>query len=347
MRNKKRTTWKHDPWKTRDDGFLYGIDDGSARREAGVGRAGAEPAARLADPHSCEHGQGSLLPVAYVFYAVDHRQVMRLGDLGLCGSPADMIIEGAATFTVCGLPVARKDDGMEHGGVILDGSPNLRIGGPSFGLPENLRFEGSPRFRSKTIRDLYFLSTTPTGGKILDRLAAAKQPVTFRENTQMNAGAKATPVDKPKMRRGDPSGTVVEYDPDFDHAWTTGEDGPINIPAQVGLAHELIHAVHVAEGTCPGDDSEKHKWEEASTCGYPLNEEDQKAFDAHMEARARAKRRRHPPEPSPTENDVRRDLGLPTCQVRERHQLRGCDPGFPTRGVQLTPSHARPRHVPV
>jgi hypothetical protein len=64
--------------------------------------------------------------------------------------------------------------------------PTVLIGEPTFALPSNITLQGSPDFQSKTIRDLYLLSTTPSGKALIDRLGAAGKPVTIKQHTGTN-----------------------------------------------------------------------------------------------------------------------------------------------------------------
>ena len=51
-----------------------------------------------------------------------------VGDICGCVGPHDTIIKGSATVLIGGKPAARMGDSTAHGGIILDGAPNILIG---------------------------------------------------------------------------------------------------------------------------------------------------------------------------------------------------------------------------
>jgi uncharacterized Zn-binding protein involved in type VI secretion len=303
---------------------LVGIGEGTGPSASQILALDAKPVAREKDTEGCpQHGTVPLQPVTPTNYLVDGREVIRVGDFGLCGADMDIVMEGAATFVVCGLPVARVDDKMMHGGVILEGSQNMIIGGPTFALPSNITIDGTPKFKSKTICDMYFLSTTNTGQEIFDRLAKTGQPVCIEERPTGLPSTKATSKKGPlgeddglgkadpddtgrsDQRSYQPTGSNIKYNPDEKGCWVEGPDGKMAEPPQVGLAHELVHAVHNGEGTSEGP------YEEASTIGYELPPEKEKQRKEAQNRVVQAQHRKKFSEDTPTENDFRDELGLP------------------------------------
>lgn len=53
----------------------------------------------------------------------------RVGDLAMCVGPPDTIVKGSATVMLGGVPAARMGDETAHGGIIMVGAMNVRIGG--------------------------------------------------------------------------------------------------------------------------------------------------------------------------------------------------------------------------
>ncbi len=265
--------------------------------------AGAKPAARILDKQSCPepapHRPLFLLATQCTLYA-DGLPLARLSDPALDLGAPDLVVEGAATFTVCGLPAARKDDGMGHGGVVLEGSAQLMIGGPKFALPPNLVIDGSLAFKLKVTRDLYLLSTLPSGSTTLDRIAAHGQIVTIKDHIHTSSVPDSLNHKEYGGRENkyghDPTGTTVYYNADEYGVFVEDDQGnPIAMPPQVGLGHELVHAVHAGEGTHDPQPATI----EPKVVGFPL---DKKKVGSYGDKKGAG---------APTENDLRRDLGLP------------------------------------
>ena len=92
-----------------------------------------QPIARNLDPTACpSHFSGTVnRPPGNV--QVNSRPVARLLGTCDCGGGKDRVITGAATVRVNGLPVARRGDFTVHGGAVMNGSPNVVVGGPTVG----------------------------------------------------------------------------------------------------------------------------------------------------------------------------------------------------------------------
>jgi hypothetical protein len=296
-------TWKVDPQQVKE---LYDPQKPFQNLEQKSTDGDAKGAARFMDKYSCSmHQPFYLQPVKPPCVWADYLPIVRLGDFGICLGAVDIVKEGAATFLVCGLPVARKDDGMMHGGLIMEGSSTVMIGGPTFALPSNITIKGdNAKYQNEVIRDLYFLSTTKTGQEILDRLDAAKQPIEI-EQVELD-DSKTRPMSKTDQQMGRPTGAKVKYDPDTDNFTFKDKDGKVaGMPPQVSLAHELIHGMHMAEGTATGDDD----WEESRTEGFPLSPAEEKRRKASDDKIAKANKLK-PGKPPPTENQLRDELHL-------------------------------------
>ncbi len=52
-----------------------------------------------------------------------------VGDMCSCVGPPDSIVSGSATVLIDGKPAARMGDQTAHGGVIVEGAPNVQVGG--------------------------------------------------------------------------------------------------------------------------------------------------------------------------------------------------------------------------
>ncbi len=297
----KDRTWNTDPRGTKE----LATQDGKptfVNQKKSLG-AGAKPTARMCDTFSCPkpapHKAVFLMPTQ-TGYWVDGLPVIRLADFGLDLGGADVVMEGAATFLVCGLPVSRKDDKMHHGGLITQGSDTLMIGGPTFSLPSNVKVAGTAKFNQQVLRDLYFLSKTKAGGVILDRIDAHGKPVKIVNRANTTTTVANPPLNHKEYgkREGkyghDPDGSVIGYNPDKQDAYSEDEQGnPLPIPPQIGLGHELIHAVHIGEGKAHARMSE-----EAATVGFPRDKYENRKYGNKAGS------------PAPTENDLREELGL-------------------------------------
>lgn len=271
-----------------------------------------KPIARMLDQFTCpQHPPTFFLTPALVPVTrlVDGLMVIRLGDYGICSAGLDVVAEGSNSKLICGLPIARKGDAMMHGGTITTGSPTEEDGSGTFSLPKNLKIDGSSSFQNKVVRDLFFLSTTKSGKEWLDRTAQHGQPVVVSDFT--NPGNNRTvPADLDKVRRGESCGSTIYYDPDTADlrvpGTTPGQTVPC--PPQVNLGHELNHTVRFGEGRGYAG----HAMDENETWGgphSPIQARDKKLYDGER-AKRRAKDGRGPAKPSPTENDLRKELNL-------------------------------------
>src|SRR5262249_28473761 len=171
---------QHRQWRARDQWKPGQV-------ELLTGRLVMPPAARVTDYHVCSkvepgpvpHLGGGILPLCAPKVQTGNQPQARLSDLAICIGPCDAIAQGSTTVLVHGLPAARLEDATSHGGVIVKGLPSVLIGGPAFTLPPNVKVDGGGEFLQKTLRDLYYLSTTPTGQEIFKQLADSGKPVTI------------------------------------------------------------------------------------------------------------------------------------------------------------------------
>jgi uncharacterized Zn-binding protein involved in type VI secretion len=259
------------------------------------------PAARVGDAHVCPmvdgvkpHVGGPIAPPCGPTVLIGGMAAARLADMAVCAGPLDVIAKGASTVLINGLPAVRLTDVTVHGGVITaPGEPMVLIGDPAFTIPANFNIKGDPAFQNKLIRDLYFLSTTPTGRALLQRLEAAGQPITFVPTNADNGYC--SPESGLKARLGLPTGSVIQYNPDFHTNVFDSAGNMIAEPPPVILGHEMRHALANSEG------DHKHGQDPNPPASQPtINEEEAQTIGTGS----------HSGE-FPNENSLRDDLGLP------------------------------------
>jgi uncharacterized Zn-binding protein involved in type VI secretion len=208
---------------------------------------------------------------------------------------ADLVGSGAAMVLIGGLPAARIGDGILEKGVIVGpGANQVLIGGPTFAVPSVITIEGDEAYRSKVVRDLYFISTTRSGREILERLNRAGQPITIKPITVDQPNTRQIPNSAEDSLAGRPTGSVIYYDPEYE-AITRGANGEaFKISPQEALFHESIHASTDAAGTTPTGHDPKYPVQG----GYMRKPESQAIGVWSYEGTF------------PTENTFRDDLGL-------------------------------------
>lgn len=238
------------------------------------------------------HVGGPIIPPCQVNVLTCLMPQARITDMAICVGPIDMIVQGAVTVLVGGLPAARMGDMTVHGGVIVTGCFTVLIGDVSGGgssggsvstdpmilkeqqirayigeLKEGgysdkkggskpkgeatygkaIKIEGDEKFQKQVTADLDAIKKTATGAKLLDALDKSGKTVTIKPTT---GGNKTDGFTSAAMSKdgdwGNGSDSTVKYNPDktkiSDDKWGTR-------PPAIGLAHELIHAKHAAEGS--------------------------------------------------------------------------------------------------
>ena len=252
-----------------------------------------EAAARLFDDHVCpdttsliSHEGGKILGPGTPMVLIGGLPAARMGDFALCATgPADVIVGGAAQVLIGALPAARViiDQTVHKGAILPPGAPMVQIGGPAFVLPATFDLDGPPDFQNKLVRDLYYLSTLPEGKKLLDRLAAGGQTITFKPTDDGN-----------QERAGIFGGPTVSYNPDRIVQVQDAAGSWSSRPLVVGLAHEMVHALGNVEGT--------------SASGTDPSVPSEPTIESE-EARAIGVGQYNGT--SPTENSIRKDMKLP------------------------------------
>jgi uncharacterized Zn-binding protein involved in type VI secretion len=274
-------------------------------------------AARVTDNHTCpakHHIGGVLVLPCSRNTLIEGQPAARLGDFATCDGPSDVVFKGAATVLINGLPAARLTDITAHAGVIIGpGAPDVLIGDPAFALPPNIKVDGDAVFQNKTIRDLYFISTTPSGAALLARLEKSGQPVNIVPTTIPDS--KTTANDKESRSKHVPTGSVIEYNPDLKSTVFDADGTPINLPPQVALDHELCHALANAEGSNPPRE-QVDPLAPASQPNLPEAEALAMGVGSHTGQ-------------NPSENSFRNDLGLPQRGNHGSREPRTTDPPPP------------------
>ncbi|HET8549433.1 MAG TPA: M91 family zinc metallopeptidase [Bryobacteraceae bacterium] len=212
------------------------------------------PAARQTDFHMCPmfdgpkpHVGGPITAPCMPTVLIGGLPAARISDIAICAGPPDVITKGAATVLIGGLPAARMTDITTHGGMILSPcAPNVLIGDPAFSVPANITIKGAQAFMTATVRDLYYLSTLPSGKTLLNRLAASGQPVVIVEHTGTNGFC--TPDNGTHAQDGTGTGSTVQYNPSYRSNAYDSSGNLIAQPPQMILGHELTHALANAEG---------------------------------------------------------------------------------------------------
>lgn len=280
-----------------------------------VARVGDKTACPMTVPSA--HVEGSLVNNTPVCAKANDLFVIRLADLADCKvPPRDVVTSGASTVVLCGLPIARVGDKMEHGGTIVVGSPNVEIGGPTFALPANFKLDGSVDFKNKTVRDLYKLSTTPSGKALIDRLTTANKPLTIQEHTGTNGYC--TPSNGTDAGNGTGTGSLIQYNPNYRSNAYDSAGNMLAQPPTIILGHEMTHALANAEG------HQQHGVDPAAPTSEPtIPREESQAIGTGS----------HDGE-TPNENSLRSDLGL---GKRDNHY----GSGGPAAG-EPTPINLRP-----
>ena len=201
---------------------------------------------------------------------------------------------GSATVLTGQLPAARIGDATVHGGVIVVGCPTVVIGGAAFSLPSNFVIDGTPDFQSKVIRDLYYLSTLPSGQQLLARLEKAGETITIIEYHGTD-NSFCSPDNALWARLGVSTGSTVQYSPGIAIQGYDSTGAPIDMPPQIVLGHELTHALANSEGT------HKYGTDPSPPASEPtIPEEEAQAIGTGSHTGG-----------SPSENSLRSDAGLP------------------------------------
>ena len=136
----------------------------------------------------------------------------------------------------------------DDGGCPADGGPPAC---PSGDYCKGIKTDGNDDFKRKTSACLDKIKATPSGAAMLKNLCGGSTTTTIK---QTSGGNGAAPDDTSKAQRkpdGSPgvgSGSTIHFNSDRTQIGD-GSEPWMNRPSCIGLAHELVHAYHSANGT--------------------------------------------------------------------------------------------------
>jgi uncharacterized Zn-binding protein involved in type VI secretion len=235
------------------------------------------------------HVGGPILPPGTPTVFIGGMPAAVVGNMCTCVGPPDSIVKGSLGVFICGMPAARMGDMTVHGGSIVMGCPTVLIGDmggggiitmngitisidelKKNGLNEKSEDESTGiieaitnyietalnkiafayasdvkygnitikpnvndrNYQDKVLADLKLIEETPTGKALLQSLN--------------DAGGATIKKTEPKKGNSCDFERVVSYNPDKE---TIGTEAWETRPPAIGLAHELIHANHMATDT--------------------------------------------------------------------------------------------------
>jgi len=279
-------------------------------------------AARITDDHTCPMVTGATHVGGAITSGAKNVEIggfkaARLADQATCKGTQDVISQGASSVLINGLPAARVTDLTVHGGVIIGpGALSVLIGDPVFSIPSNFNITGLADFQNKVIRDLYFISTLPSGKVLIERLESAGKTITFVELTGNNGYCSSN--DDNAAQNGNGTGSTIQYNPSYRSNAYDRLGNLLAQPSQVILAHEMCHALANSEGY-----KKSGKDISPPTSEPSMDEEEAQAIGTGSHTGQ-----------TPSENSIRSDLDL---SARDNHYGTG---GPTTR--EPTPLNLRP-----
>jgi len=274
---------------------------------------GGMPASRIGDLHTCPmvtvivpHVGGPFVLGSFTVL-VGAMPQSRQTDMLICVGPPDMLAMGAPTVLV-GMAGAAGLVGMAKG----LGLAGLAMAKRALGVGDpvvSIKLDGSPAFVNSARNALSQIFPTPSGAVWLEQMGNNKQSVTIKETSAQNGYCAAD--DATNSANGKGTGSRITWNPNF-NTLDPGLPGTQGSPgAPVILAHEMVHALHNANGSnrdgpddsFPGQTGTSARNEERSTVGT-----------AGPVQQPNGTPEVNPPDYShdlPTENSFRDDLGIP------------------------------------
>ena len=269
------------------------------------------------------HVGGPILPPCAPTVLIGGLAAAKVTDPATCVGPPDTISKGASSVLVLGLPAARMTDNSIHGGVIVAGFPTVIIGDPAVVFAFSV--VGTPAQITQIQQALAILYATPSGQALIAGIAASGKTVTIQITT---GGSECAPGGRPGVQ----SNSTVSWNPT-----QTLPGLPAGDPRSgaVVLGHELAHANHNANGTNangpndhdpaqnPGDTSARGEERQTvgsappyDASGNPVNDAAGNPAGTHVRQpdgtfAPGPNYSSGPPTGQPTENSIRRELGLP------------------------------------
>ncbi|MCO6382391.1 M91 family zinc metallopeptidase [Oceanicola sp. 502str15] len=212
------------------------------------------------------------------------------------------VIEGAMTVLTGGLPTARVMSKTACSAMCSSGQYNVLIGGSSVTIPININ--GTNAFRLQVQNAAAELYGTPTGREIFRGIADSGNMIEMHELGVANGYC--TPNNQSDARDGTGTGSRVDWNPTHANPGTFPGETPTTV-----LGHELVHAYHNAQGnqaagpmdSYPGQSGSSNRGEERATVGTRgTTITDPSGTVVNVPDHGND---------VPTENSLRRDLGLP------------------------------------
>ena len=268
-----------------------------------------KPLARLTDPTTDKLFAGAITGPGAPQVLSHGLCAARVLDTAACGfppHPPGSIQTGVADVLIHGLPATGVMDTVVCGAQITVGSPMVLIGGAAVTIPLNI--QGSEDFVKKAQAAVATLYGTATGRKIFADIAASGHLITVVPTTDKNGYCDSDfdPLNGAQTP-GKGVGSTVRWNPDHPAQGLAGDPHG----SAVLLGHELVHAHHNATGTngngpedsYPGQSGSSSRGEERKTVGCAggtitqPNGAPATVPDHSLDV--------------PTENSLRRELGLP------------------------------------
>ena len=213
-----------------------------------------------------------------------------LSDMHTCPIPAPtthgpgFVTRGSSTVNIGNLPAARQNDRVFEacGGAdpIAMGCPTVNIGDGgipgAFGLARGastpatavgldadgsvyfgpyIVIVGSAEFQASTVANLTALAGTPSGKAMFGDILSSGHTITIREGSNIGQNTVSPSngmINNPDTWNGTGTDVSVTYYPQSSNLYGSGADWDYYTP-EVGLGHELIHGIHIANGDVAGD----------------------------------------------------------------------------------------------
>lgn len=245
-------------------------------------------AARSGDRFDCPQTShsGGVLSAEGANVTINQRNAQRLGDVARCTGD-DAVATGAEYVTIGQLRAARVDSNMAHGGHIIDGSPNVLIGGADVGpggyplrrepngdlrVGETIVIRGTEAFKAQVVNRLALVGSTEAGGTMLRDVESSGKTMTITEFTGNNSYASphdfqsATAAGEPvfygngnamldehgvqRVGTGAGSDVTLRFNPQLQLPNNLAPGHPM--PNDGILFHEMRHGEHMMNATYDG-----------------------------------------------------------------------------------------------
>jgi len=258
-----------------------------------------QPAARVSDMHTCPMVMGGfphcggpimITPCVSIVLVGSMRQAS-MGDMAICVGSLDVIVLGARTVLVGTSGGAGGGGGGGGGGLsgVIGGVAGAVMAAISPPYPRavlqpdgttateyapGIVIKGDAEFQAQTVAALDKIAETPSGSKMLDDFSKTGKTVTIVKTTGGNgvSGFSGDAKRNSDGTRGDGSDSTLKYNPD---TTSIGSEEWETRPPEVGLAHEMVHATHVARGDISTDPVQNDNKPDPANPGSPATEIDE------------------------------------------------------------------------